>query len=207
MITTNTAPPPLIKARMRHTRLLMLMLFPIVVFSIGMVNHESFTHEVMDWGGYVLIIVCVLGRAYCSVFIGGRKNDDLVTEGPFSVVRNPLYVFSFIGVVGIGLQSGMFTLLALLVLVFMTYYPRVIRQEEAFLMNRFGSDYQRYMAHVPRWWPRLSLWREPGEIPTRPRFIRETMMDASLFFLALPCFELLEALHENGMLPHYLLLP
>jgi hypothetical protein len=148
-----------------------------------------------------------MGRAYCSTFIGGRKNDVVVRQGPFSVVRNPLYVFSFLAVVGIALQSGMYTMLFLLAGAFILYYPLVVEKEEAFLLNKFGEPYEIYMREVPRWIPNPNLWREPEQFDARPRFIRRTLMDASIFFLPLPCFAIIERLHASGILPLWLTLP
>ena len=37
------------------------------------------------------------GRIWCSLYIAGYKNNVLVIEGPYSMCRNPLYFFSFIG--------------------------------------------------------------------------------------------------------------
>ena len=208
MSADTAAPQPkLLKARMRHTRFFVFLLVPIILFGFGLHKEDSLTHEVMEWTGYFLVIVCVLGRGYCSAFIGGIKNEVVMRDGPFSIVRNPLYVFSFLGVVGIGLQSGMFTLLGLLVLAFLLYYPAVVKKEEAFLLHKFGEPYRHYTQEVPRWIPKFSLWREPKEMTTRPGFIRQTLLDASLFFIAMPCFELLEALREMGYLPTFFMLP
>lgn len=40
--------------------------------------------------GLVAIMVCVLGRAWCSLYIGGRKTQEIVASGPYSLCRNPL---------------------------------------------------------------------------------------------------------------------
>src|SRR5690606_6629648 len=123
------------------------------------------------------------------------------------VVRNPLYVFSFLGLAGIGLQSGSVTVLFLLVTAFVLYYREVVSREEAFLEDKFGAAYRSYKEQVPRWWPKLSLWTEPSEIVTRPYFIRHTMLDAVVFFLPLPLMELLEILHQNEIIPTLMRLP
>lgn len=199
--------PSLLKARIRHTRIFVVIILPFVFFSLGMLSEANPMHEILEWTGHVFVILCVLGRSYCAAYIGGRKNGELVQEGPFSIVRNPLYVFSFIGITGIGLQSGMFSLLALLIAGFVIYYRQVVAREENFLLHKFGDSYRDYMQTVPRWWPRWQRWREPELIATQPRLLRETMQDAVVFFAAFPMFELLHALHENGRLPTYLLLP
>jgi len=198
---------PLLKARIRHTRMFFFALLPFILFSRGMLAEDGAAHALMGWAGYLMVIVCVLGRGYCSAFIGGRKNDMLIAEGPFSLMRNPLYVFSFIGVMGIGLQSGMATLALTLSLCFMFYYPKVVAREEAYLLNRFGDVYRDYMRKTPRWLPQWKNWIEPEYISTQPRLFRETLRDASVFFAAFPIFALLGWLHQQGIIPVYFLLP
>ncbi|MSP43775.1 MAG: isoprenylcysteine carboxylmethyltransferase family protein [Alphaproteobacteria bacterium] len=198
---------PLLKARIRHTRLFFVALLPFIFFSRGMLADDQAAHALMAWTGYLMVIVCVLGRGYCSAFIGGHKNESLIAGGPFSLMRNPLYVFSFIGVTGIGLQSGMVTLALLLTLCFMLYYPGVVAREEAYLLHKFGDAYRDYMQRTPRWLPRWQNWIEPENISTQPRLFRETLRDASVFFAAFPIFELLGTLHQQGVVPVYFRLP
>ncbi|MGE3713905.1 MAG: isoprenylcysteine carboxylmethyltransferase family protein [Alphaproteobacteria bacterium] len=203
---TTKALPKLLKARQYHSRI-----FAVVVVAALLV-----AEPMMGWGhmrnffmlvGYAMIIFGAFGRAYCTVFIGGRKNDVVVRSGPFSVVRNPLYVFSFIAMVGVGLQSGMITLTALLVVAFMFYYPMVVAKEEGFLSHKFGEPYEAYKREVPRWIPNLKLWNEPEHTETQPKFVRRTMGDAAIFFLALPCFILISILQGSGILPVWFVIP
>jgi hypothetical protein len=44
-------------------------------------------------------------------------------------------------------------------------------------------------------------------MPVRPAFLRKTMLDACLFLVALPAFELLELLHKHGVIPIFMKLP
>src|SRR5262245_64205860 len=64
------------------------------------------THEMVEWIGIVAIVICILGRTWASLYIAGRKIEQFVTEGPYSVVRNPLYFFSIIGDAGWCVQLG-----------------------------------------------------------------------------------------------------
>lgn len=198
--TTANDAPKLLKARMRHTRIYVFAVILLIIFAGSLIPSNSPAHEIMDLVGYFFVAICALGRLYCTGFIGGLKNETVIRSGPFSVVRNPLYVFSFIGVVGIGLQSGLITAFVLLVGGFMIYYPSVVKREEEFLRHKFGTAYDDYCSQVPRWIPNMKLWKEPEEIVLRPKFLRNAFFDSMVFFLPLPIFEMMELLHESGYL-------
>lgn len=199
--------PKLLKSRQFHSRIFVAALVLALLFTAPSMLRRSTAFMALLWIGYALVIVGVLGRIYCSAFIGGRKNDTIVRQGPFSVVRNPLYVFSFLATLGVGLQSGMFSLTALLAAAFIVYYAQVVRKEEAFLLHKFGEPYQSYMNEVPRWLPKFSLWSEPEQVEAMPRFLRKTALDASIFFLPMPVFSVLHILHIRDILPVWLILP
>jgi protein-S-isoprenylcysteine O-methyltransferase Ste14 len=199
--------PKLLKSRMRNTKIYVFCVVLVIIFSSNSIASESPLHEIFDFTGYFLVALCALGRLYCSGFIGGLKNERVIRSGPYSVVRNPLYVFSFLGVVGIGLQSGLITAFVLLVGGFLFYYPSVVKREEEFLAHKFGEDYVNYCHEVPRWIPNFRLWNEPEEIALRPKFLRRTFFDSMVFFLPLPAFEALEHLHAAGYISFLKFIP
>lgn len=104
-----------------------------------------------------------MGRLWCSLYISGYKDAALVTTGPYSLCRHPLYLFSLIGFSGIGLATRSLTLTILVVGAFLLTYPSVIRREETFLLSKFGSDFEAYAAHTPRLIPRFAHRDEPEE--------------------------------------------
>jgi protein-S-isoprenylcysteine O-methyltransferase Ste14 len=199
--------PKLLKTRQMHSRIFAVVMVALLLVSEPWLPAAAFPRSCMLWIGYVLVIIGAMGRMYCSIYIGGRKNETVVRQGPFSVVRNPLYVFSFLATVGIGLESGMFLVLGSLVAAFVLYYPLVVAKEEEFLLHKFGDPYAAYLKEVPRWIPNLKLWREPETVEAMPRFVRRTLMDASIFFLPLIGFAIISALHANGILPLWFRLP
>jgi protein-S-isoprenylcysteine O-methyltransferase Ste14 len=210
MEMTVAAVPPrrtLMKGRARHTWIFALIVVPFLLLSQSMWVEGGLIHEGLEWIGYFALILCVLGRAWCAAYIGGRKNQAVVTSGPYSIVRNPLYVFSFFGVLGVGLSTGTVAMPALLAMTFAIYYAQVVRREERFLIDNLGPDYVEYMHRVPRWIPRLALWFERDEIVVRPRFVLLTIRDSAWFFIALPVLELVDTLHQLGWLPVYFWLP
>ena len=199
--------PKLLKERQTHSRIFAVLAVGLIIVSQPLIHPGTLPRQIMLWLGYVLVILGAFGRVYCSAFIGGRKNDEVVRLGPFSIVRNPLYVFSFLAVLGIGLESGMFSLIALLCGAYVLYYPLVVAREEAFLKNKFGEAYEVYLREVPRWFPNLKLWNEPEQFDAKPKFIRRTALDAALFFLPLPCFIVINMMHAMGTLPVWFTLP
>lgn len=203
----SMAIPKLLKARQFHSRIFAAFALILLLISQPRPWNNEWLRTLMMMSGYALVILGAFGRVYASAFIGGKKNDVVVRDGPFSVVRNPLYVFSFIALLGIGLESQMFVATALLAGAFMLYYPNVVAKEEAFLKHKFGEPYELYLKEVPRWWPKFKLYSEPEQFYCMPRFIRKTAMDAAIFFLPLPCFNIIFILQSYGWLPVWLNLP
>jgi protein-S-isoprenylcysteine O-methyltransferase Ste14 len=80
----------------------------------------------------------------------------LVTEGPFRLVRNPLYVGNLLLWSGFTVWSGKLWLLAVCWTLFLLQYSAIIGFEEGLLRQRFGEEYDTYVARVGRWWPRWS---------------------------------------------------
>jgi len=147
--------------------------------------------------GFALLIVATLGRVWCLSYIAGVKNDVLVTEGPYSMARNPLYVFNFIGAVGFGFAVENPVLAALLATAFAVFYPSVIRREEEVLTQAFGERFVRYCGATPRWFPRWSNFHEPESWSINPPRFRAGLLDVMWFLWAFLIWEILE---ESGAL-------
>lgn len=178
--------------------LLALVGLALVAQSIGGV--DGTWHEQVELVGFGAIAVSIIGRAWCSLYIGGRKKTEIVDRGPYSVSRNPLYLFSFIGAFGIGAQSGSLVIAGLFVLAAVTVFSLTIRREEAYLRDEFGAAYEAYCARTPRFGPDFRLWRDEGELVVRPAFFLLTIRDGLVFLLALPIFELIDAGQAEGWL-------
>jgi protein-S-isoprenylcysteine O-methyltransferase Ste14 len=103
--------------------------------------------------GAVLIVPGLLIRALASGHV--RKNEALATSGPYAYTRNPLYLGSLLIGVGFAVAAHSWWVgVALLVMFFAIYLP-VIRDEEAFLRQKF-SEFDEYARRVPRIFPRLA---------------------------------------------------
>ncbi len=83
-----------------------------------------------------------------------RKNTSLAQLGPYRVTRNPLYFGSFLLALGFAIMSGNLVAGVLLVVPSALIYPVVIKSEEAYLRDSFGSEFDEFRRRVPCFLPR-----------------------------------------------------
>jgi protein-S-isoprenylcysteine O-methyltransferase Ste14 len=195
------------RLRKRVLAALAAMLIGSLPVTASVFGPETAMHETIESVGFGLILMCVLGRTWSALYIGGRKRETVVTDGPYSLVRNPLYLFSVMGAGGIGMTTGSVLFGIAFALVAFLVFEGVVRSEETWLKSAFGADFAAYAARVRRWRPRLSGWHDAYELPVHPRLVLTTFRDASLFLLAVPLSEGIDHLQEAGHLPVLLQLP
>jgi protein-S-isoprenylcysteine O-methyltransferase Ste14 len=163
--------------------------------------------KLIEWLGIVAIVICIAGRTWCSMYIGGRKIEELIMIGPYSIVRNPLYVFSIIGAMGAGAQHGSIVVaLALGVVAWLVFYV-VTLQEERVMAERYGAAFAAYQASVPRFLPKPSLWHDVPVLTIMPPKVVRTFGDAMFFLLVIPLADAFEHLQSIGILPVLFRLP
>ena len=157
-------------------------------------------HEAVEALGLALIVLAIVGRAWCSLYIGGRKKAEIVDRGPYSVTRNPLYVFSFIGAFGIGAQTGSLVIGSVFAIATVLVFLRTVGREETWLTEHFGAPYAAYCARTPRFWPNPARWRDAEELTIRPAFFLRTLRDGLTFLAAIPVMEGIEHLQSTGVI-------
>lgn len=91
---------------------------------------------------------------------GGKVSASrLVEGGMFALSRNPLYVGNILVVAGlVAIHAGPWMLFGTLPF-FLVAYRAIVAEEERYLLERFGSDYEDYCRRVPRFLPRPTGWR------------------------------------------------
>jgi len=189
------------KNRRALTRYFAVLLSIMISLSESAWNaHHSGIADALFLTGLVLVGIAAVGRLWCSLHISGYKTNTLITVGPYSLCRNPLYAFSLLGGIGVGLASETFSLAVAIGLAFLLYYPLVVRAEERNLRELHRADFEKYLATTPRFWPSFRRFQEPPEYVVRPRIFRRAMRDALLFVWAVAALKLLEALHEHQIL-------
>src|SRR5271170_758859 len=103
--------------------------------------------------GAIVIVPGLLIRALASGHV--RKNESLATSGPYTYTRNPLYRGSLLMGLGVAMAARSWWVGIALVVMFFAIYVPVIRDEEAFLRQKF-SEFDEYADRVPRMWPRFT---------------------------------------------------
>lgn len=187
--------------RIAWSRGVVVLLLLFVIFGSPAKGPHGFAGELGELLGFALLVVAALWRIWGALFIAGSKNAELATSGPYSIVRNPLYIGNFLGAVGFGFAVHAPVLALLLALAFALFYPSVVANEERRLAARFGERYSQYRARVPRWWPDWSLYEEAAAVTVSPRSVRAAMFDAMWFLWAFALWEFVEDLHALNLLP------
>ncbi|MEM7416496.1 MAG: isoprenylcysteine carboxylmethyltransferase family protein [Gemmatimonadota bacterium] len=79
---------------------------------------------------------------------------ELVTSGPYALVRNPMAVTGLSQGIGVALLIGSWSAIAYVVAGGLLWHVLVRPMEEAELEERFGGSYRTYRQRVPLWLPR-----------------------------------------------------
>ena len=193
------------RKRLRVSRMFGLSLLSLPLFGASAWSSSTLFGPLLFLIGVLLAVTGFCGRLWCLSYVAGRKKKVLVTAGPYSLCRHPLYLFSFVGGLGLGLCTQTLSAAVLFALGFALYYPRAIRGEEAFLSDNF-PDYKEYKRRVPRFVPRWSNFAEGDGKVSVGDFGRE-IVPAGSFLLLIGVFEMLDSLHAADLLPTHFLIP
>jgi protein-S-isoprenylcysteine O-methyltransferase Ste14 len=80
------------------------------------------------------------------------QSTELVADGPYRHVRNPLYFANLLLVIGMSAFMSLVGCVVAIVGMWLLCY-RLIRREEAAFDTTQSASYERYRLAVPRWWP------------------------------------------------------
>jgi len=181
--------------------------FFLTVLIMQSAHEGSLLSAILFLVGLVLVGVATVGRLWCSLYISGYKDSGLITTGPYSISRNPLYLFSSIGFVGIGLATETVTLVLALALIFVLVYLPVIKREEERLRSKFGATFDAYCACTPRFLPNFSKFTEPVSYIVNPRMFRSSLGEVIWFVWFVGIIKIVQVLHEHQILKPLVWIP
>ncbi len=120
--------------------------------------------------GFAVVFIGELIRFWGVSIVGAETRTTgtvggtfLITSGPFSYVRNPLYVGNMLLYAGVGVMSmALFPWMLLVAIAwFYVQYYLIVTREEEYLASTFGREFDEYRRSVRRFVPRLAPYRSP----------------------------------------------
>jgi protein-S-isoprenylcysteine O-methyltransferase Ste14 len=157
--------------------------------------------------GFVLVAAAVLERLWTTLFIAGRKGAELVVNGPYATSRHPLYFWSVVAALGIGLTTRSIVLTFALPLAIGLGATFAARREDAALLSSHDTAWRGYRNTVPAFWPALSMDHLPDIVTVQPRIYWRAFLDAASFLTLWLCVILLEDLRAVGAWASWFRLP
>jgi len=207
MITQGKNMQFFVQNRIWCTRVIASVILILVLFTGHSWREYTFWDMLIQWLGYLFIVITTLGRIWCFVYISGYKDDRLIQYGPYSLVRNPLYVFSFIGTIGLGFATENLLAFVLMIILFCIFYPSVVDDEEKLLKTLYGNAFDDYIKKTPRWFPDFKNYNDVEEYPIKPRIFIKAMLESMWFMWFYMILQIIENLHHMGIIPILVTIP
>jgi len=88
-----------------------------------------------------------------------HKKQGLSANGPYAVVRNPMYLGRYFLILGVLMLPGAPWILLPFTVLYYFYMLNRVRREEETLRGIFGKEYDEYCAEVPRFLPASKPFR------------------------------------------------
>ena len=142
-----------------HPPVLLVVHFLVAYFLNRFVPLSFVFPGILVWVGYALVVIG-FGLAFGAVirFMQARTTIDphgsvseIVTDGVFSISRNPIYLGFVCLLIGFPFAFGIYWGLILSPLFIILMNALVIQHEEAYLEKKFGKVYTSYKSRVRRW--------------------------------------------------------
>ncbi len=138
----------------------------------------SFLNDLLQDAGGLLIILAGLGiRILARQQKTSHLPSGLVTTGPYALIRNPMYVGSYLVGLGMCVVIGHLPFLIAFSIVYWLVHVMVVRQEERFLTKLWPEEYAAYCKSVPAWIPTPNslarYLRARGRMSPRSAVMRE----------------------------------
>jgi protein-S-isoprenylcysteine O-methyltransferase Ste14 len=158
-------------------------------------------------GGFALVVAGTLWRLWASAFIAGRKDVEVVEDGPYARCRHPLYFGSLLAAIGLALSTRSLVLTLALPGLLLVLLAAAMRREEGLLARRHGAAWQDYRARVPLLWPRAGRLAAPLPRLVDTAVYFKAFLDAATMFGLWVLVIALDALRMQGAWPSPWVLP
>ncbi len=148
--------------------------------------HGETEAELMWVLGAGLLLLGVFLRIWAQQHLHYRLKvrKRLTLTGPYSFVRNPIYIGNILICLGATIISELLWLVPMMLLYCLVVYSVVVHYEEGHLQEKYGESYRKYISEVPRWIPKVLPAKDIGIVN---QYLRESIVvEIHCLLLVLP---------------------
>lgn len=103
--------------------------------------------------GFFFIVAGMFFRGWAAGYI--NKDNELATEGPYELTRNPLYFGNFILGVGIAIAANNIWSYAIFLGYYFLFFPFLMTIEHRRLREKFGDKYEEWAHRSHSFFPKI----------------------------------------------------
>ena len=187
-----------------------LMLVPFSAAALAswpVVRENSLLEYLFTAVAWLTFFTGVAFRWWATLHVAGRKGESLVSSGPYSICRNPLYLGTLLIALAIAFYMQSATFAAGLAVTSLFYLGVTVRDEERRLRERFGEAYDRYCLEVPRFLPRLRRPESPPRIDVSVMGLTKETHRAARYLWVPLLAQTIAHLRMETWWPHWWMLP
>tara|TARA_Y100001970_G_scaffold139430_1_gene171544 strand:- start:32 stop:619 length:588 start_codon:yes stop_codon:yes gene_type:complete len=152
-----------IRKRILFSRIFVISMIIIIVmndeFRVNTLDISDIQSVGLSVAGFILVTLGSFGRLWASLYVEGFKTKILITEGPYSMVRNPLYFFTVVVLLGFCLAVKSIPIAVALLTAFTVLHIPAIIKEERKLLAQHDSHYKEYYNNTPRLIPNIFKYK------------------------------------------------
>jgi len=153
---------------------------PLLMIPFGFL--VAYAHDLRAfWVGAVVAILGQLIQTWAGSHL--HKDERLTISGPYSHVRNPMYIGRFVLMLGFVLMVWSPVVTAVYVALYAVYAHMRVNREEERLKEIFKPNYQSYCDEISRWLPRLKPYS--GSETRRASWIQVRLNHEDIHFVGL----------------------
>lgn len=153
------------KPRIKKDKSILAAIILATLFSYlmpGLTWRGVWLDNILDFIGFAAVMkgnfIRMAARGHKKV--NSAHNDVLVTTGPYAMVRNPMYLGSFLMGLGFILIALPLWFLPFFAAGFYHRFTKQILKEEQVLSDKFGEAYNSYFRKTTRFFPSIKILRK-----------------------------------------------
>jgi protein-S-isoprenylcysteine O-methyltransferase Ste14 len=133
-----------------------VLMAPLVIYML-LHYDERWERSLLNWSAGLALfslgmVLRVVAQRHLRYRLSGERR--LARNGPYRLVRNPVYVANVFLLVGLALAAELPQIVPFVAVWAWFVYHLAVLYEERRLEQRYGDEYRAYRESVPRWLPR-----------------------------------------------------